>query len=108
MIKKNTTTNYIEDLSSEEDYDYNGICEEVSGTPISSFNFTEKNTPNEPFLNSDIDTSSFSNNDSLPDNRKLKTKAAEITPPINGEPLDTQRCYKIRNSTARMLIYNKF
>ena len=40
MPRKNTTTNYIEDLSAEEDYDHNGLCDDISGTPISSFNFT--------------------------------------------------------------------
>lgn len=102
MPRKNNTNNYIEDLTSEEDYEHDGICEDISGTPVSSFSFTEENNSNELLFQNNKSVSCPSNNNLL-DNRKLKTQATVITPDIDGEPLDTQRCYKIRNSTARML-----
>jgi len=107
MKEKNKVTNYGEDLSFEEDCDYNGICDDIPGTHVSSFNFAKEATLNEVLIKEAIATSSPSNNISsnniLSDNRKLKTEAPEITPPINGEPFDIQRSYKIRKSTARML-----
>ncbi len=102
MKGKNKTTNYIEDLSIDDDCDYNGICDNISGTTISSFNFVKETLPGEEVLLKAV-TSPCLNNDGLIDNRKFKTTATETTPPIEDEPLNVPRSYKIRNSTARML-----
>ena len=103
MKKDNKINNPIDESNFEDDLDeFNGICEDITGTPISSFNFSKETTPKECFSTATIAPSSHCN-DNFTDNRKFKTEAPEITPPIDGEPFDTQRCYKIRNSTARML-----
>ncbi|WP_346867799.1 MULTISPECIES: hypothetical protein [unclassified Clostridium] len=103
MKKENKINDPIDEFNSEEDLEeLNGICEDITGIPISSFNF-EKDTPSKVNLSTANVTSLPPSVDSFTDNRKVKTEAPGITPPIDGEFFDTQRCYKIRNSTARML-----
>ncbi len=107
MKGKNKAVNYIEELTVDDDCDNNGICDNisgtVSGTVISSFNFVKENPPSEVLLKAGAVTSLCLNNDGIIDNRKFKTMATETTPPIEDEPLNVPRSYKIRNSTARML-----
>lgn len=103
MKKENKINDPINEFNSEEDLEeLNGICESITGIPISSFNF-EKDTLSKENLSTANLTSLPPSVDSFADNRKVKTEAPGITPPIDGEFFDTQRCYKIRNSTARML-----
>lgn len=103
MKKENKINDPIDEFNSEEDLEeLNGICEDITGIPISSFNF-EKDTLSRENLSTANVTSLPPSVDSFTDNRKVKTEAPGITPPIDGEFFDTQRCYKIRNSTARML-----
>ncbi|WP_346877659.1 MULTISPECIES: hypothetical protein [unclassified Clostridium] len=103
MKKENIINDPIYEFNSEEDLEeLNGICEDITGIPISSFNF-EKDTPSKENLSTANLTSLPPYVDSFTYNRKVKTEASGITPPIDGEFFDTQRCYKIRNSTARML-----
>lgn len=103
MKKDNKNSNSIDESNFEEDLEeFNGICEDITGIPISSFNFEKDNLPKENLSTPNLDSLSLSV-DSFTDNRKVKTEAPGITPPIDGESFDTQRCYKIRNSTARML-----
>ncbi len=103
MKKENKINDPINEFNSEEDLEeLNGICESITGIPISSFNF-EKDILSKENLSTANLTSLPPSVDSFTDNRKVKTEAPGITPPIDGEFFDTQRCYKIRNSTARML-----
>ncbi len=103
MKKENKINDPIDEFNSEEDLEeLNGICESITGIPISSFNF-EKDILSKENLSTANLTSLPPSVDSFTDNRKVKTEAPGITPPIDGEFFDTQRCYKIRNSTARML-----
>lgn len=103
MKKENKINDPIDEFNSEEDLEeLNGICEVITGIPISSFNF-EKDILSKENLSTANLTSLPPSVDSFTDNRKVKTEAPGITPPIDGEFFDTQRCYKIRNSTARML-----
>lgn len=103
MKKENKINDLIDEFNSEENLEeFNGICEDITGIPISSFNF-EKDILSKENLSTANLTSLPPSVDSFTDNRKVKTEAPGITPPIDGEFFDTQRCYKIRNSTARML-----
>lgn len=103
MKKDNKNSNSLDESNFEEDLEeFNGICEDITGIPISSFNFEKDNLPKENLSTPNLAPLSLSV-DSFTDNRKVKTEAPGITPPIDGESFDTQRCYKIRNSTARML-----
>lgn len=103
MKKDNKNSNSIDESNFEEDLEeFNGICEDITGIPISSFNFEKDTLPKENLSTPNLALLSLSV-DSFTDNRKIKTEAPGITPPIDGEFFDTQRCYKIRNSTARML-----
>jgi hypothetical protein len=89
----------FEDTSEE----FNGICDDISGIPISSFTFTNETSSKKASPKLVINTPSFSNINKLNNNPKIKSKVFQQPLPADGEPLDIQRSYKIRNSTARML-----
>jgi len=97
MKKENKINDSIDEFNSEENLEeFNGICEAITGIPISSFNF-EKDTPSRENLSTANLTSLPPSVDSFTDNRKVKTEAPGITPPIDGEFFDTQRCYGCSN-----------
>ena len=96
MARKRTRkTEDIFDLAFDETVEEDGFNEVISGTPISTFSFSDE-TP----------TSSVSvsnSKDKLIDNRKGKQYANGITPPIDGERFDIIRTYIFRKSTIRKL-----
>lgn len=102
--KKSVEEFNIEDNSEE----FNGICDDISGTPISSFTFDNEISAKETLTEEKaaevaLTNSAFSNKDDTKANDKKKSTLFKPTPPVDGEALNVQRSYKIRRSTARML-----
>lgn len=102
--KKSAEEFSIEDNSEE----FNGICDDISGTPISSFTFDNEASAKEILTKENVaevalTSSTFSNKDNTKANDKSKSTLFKPTPPVDGEALNVQRSYKIRMSTARML-----
>ena len=102
--KKSAEEFSIEDNSEE----FNGICDDISGTPISSFTFDNETSAKETLTKEKagevaLTNSTFSNKDDTTANDKGKSTLFKPTPPVDGEALNVQRSYKIRRSTARML-----
>ena len=101
-----------ENLSYEEDYEQNGICEFVPlGTPVAEFRFDASILPSdEPMLKeqpTEIVSSSKIVNpapkfNSL-DNRTLRLQAFGKTPTIDGESFELSRTFMFRRSTVRIL-----
>lgn len=96
--KKSKNTDNILDLGFEEDIEFNGFDDCISGTPVSSFSFNNdfKSTNTTSTLPSDSKVN-------LIDNRIGKSKPNGITPPVNGEKFDLNRTYTFRKSTIRKL-----
>jgi hypothetical protein len=116
-----------DDLAYEEEVEMNGFIEEkIIGTPVATFNFCEEATTspsnnielnhnNKDTLDKKIDL--YSNNSIIPkvnsydandnntltDNRTLKSQPNGVTPPIDGESFAITRTFKFRVSTARLL-----
>ena len=100
MVKKTSKKNEnIIDLGFEDYVEENGFSDVISGTPVSSFSFT--NTSTEPVtFNSNPSLAAEIN---LVDNRVGNPCANGIIPPINNEYFDIKRTYTFRKSTVRKL-----
>ena len=100
MVKKTSKKNEnIIDLGFEDYVEENGFSDIISGTPVSSFSFT--NTSTEPVtFNSKPSLAAETN---LIDNRVGKPCANGIIPPVNNEYFDINRTYTFRKSTVRKL-----
>lgn len=116
-----------DDLAYEEEVEMNGFIEDtVIGTPVATFNFCEEvsDAPldnielaptNEASLNNKIDLNitntnvtkatsyKVNDNNTIIDNRTLKSQPNGVTPPIDGEAFVITRTFKFRISTARLL-----
>ncbi|SHH68739.1 hypothetical protein [Clostridium intestinale] len=88
MVKKTSKKNEnIIDLGFEDYVEENGFSDVISGTPVSSFSFT--NTSTEPVtFNSKPSLAAETN---LVDNRVGKPCANGIIPPVNNEYFDIKR-----------------
>ena len=100
MVKKTSKKNEnIIDLGFEDYVEENGFSDVISGTPVSSFSFT--NTSTEPVtFNSKPSLAAETN---LVDNRVGKPCANGIIHPVNNEYFDIKRTYTFRKSTVRKL-----
>ncbi|MBK1811543.1 hypothetical protein JHL18_13020 [Clostridium sp. YIM B02505] len=129
MAKKKSKSFTIDkdDLAYEEEVEMNGFIEDtVVGTPVATFNFCEEASSATP-ANRDLDSinkynntnkidSSITNtiltkansynvndNNTIIDNRTLKSQPNGVTPHIDGEAFVITRTFKFRVSTARLL-----
>lgn len=104
MKEYNRSKKYVEEFSIEDNSEeFNGICDGISGTPISSFTFDNETLTEEKAAEVALTNSTFFNKDDTKANDKKKSTLFKPTPPVDGEALNVQRSYKIRRSTARML-----
>ncbi|WP_160680299.1 hypothetical protein [Clostridium sp. C8-1-8] len=129
MAKKKSKSFTIDknDLAYEEEVEINGFIEHtVVGTPVATFNFCEEASSAPPanreldFINKDNNTSKIdlnitntnvtkansynvNDNNTIIDNRTLKSQPNGVTPPIDGEAFLITRTFKFRVSTARLL-----
>ncbi|QAA31341.1 hypothetical protein [Clostridium manihotivorum] len=116
-----------DDLAYEEDVEMNGFIEDtVVGTPVATFNFCEEasdapsdnrelvsitkdNLNNKIHLNvtntnvTKANSYNVNDNNTIIDNRTLKSQPNGVTPPIDGEAFVITRTFKFRVSTARIL-----
>lgn len=100
MARKTSKKNEnIIDLGFEDCVEENGFSDVISGTPVSSFSFT--NTSTEPVTSNS--KPSLAAETKLIDNRVGKPYANGIIPPINNEHFDVKRTYILRKSTVRKL-----
>jgi hypothetical protein len=91
----------VESLDKDEEDDNGFIDGDVSiGKVLSSFNFAE--APAAPAKGFKFYTATKADN-TLTDNRKIKTEANIATPRVEGETYSVGRYYKLRYSTAKML-----
>jgi hypothetical protein len=129
MAKKKSKSFTIdkEDLAYEEEVEMNGFIEDtVIGTPVATFNFCEEASSFPP-ANRELDSINIDNNtnkidlnitntnvikansynvkdnNTIIDNRTLKSQPNGVTPPIDGEDFVITRTFKFRVSTARLL-----
>ncbi|GKU30417.1 hypothetical protein [Clostridium folliculivorans] len=112
MVKKKRKADDIHELCYDEEVmEENGIVdgEPIGGDVVRAFSFV---TPKaEALLKNDTSASNtnvikegnIKVSPEVADNRKLKTIINDKTPAVDDEPLDLQRNYKLRESTARML-----
>lgn len=114
MTRRNRKSDDIQELCFEDHMEENGIVdgEPTGGDIVKAFSFVSQDEPVVTEHNTVLTQESASNifNDEkiynsapLLDNRKLKKEVNGRTPPIDGEPFDINRSYKLRKSTARML-----
>ena len=111
--KSNNNLLSKDDRCYEEEVEENGICElPVTGTPVAQFTFSDNLIPkDEPMLKFPMPSPSLnlqseptSKNIIAPkDDRTTKPYPYGITPPVDGEYLDTRRSFSFRKSTIRML-----
>ncbi|GFP76420.1 hypothetical protein [Clostridium fungisolvens] len=111
MVRRKRKADAIVELCSDEIVEETGIVdgEPTGGDLVRAFSFVTTDT--DTLLKNDINTSDMNEvkeddikvSPEIADNRKLKTIRNDKTPAVDDEPLDLQRNYKIRKSTARML-----
>jgi hypothetical protein len=116
-----------DDLAYEEEVEMNGFIEHtVVGTPVATFNFCEDASDAPPAnraldsINKDNNTNKIdlnitntnvtkansynvNDNNTIIDNRTIKTQPNGVPPPIGGEAFVITRTFKFRVSTARLL-----
>ena len=116
MKRKSKSNNNLlskDDRCYEEEVEENGICElPVTGTPVAQFTFSDDLIPkDEPMLkipmpspNLNLQSEPTTKNIIVPkDDRTAQSYPYGITPPVDGEYLDTRRSFSFRKSTIRML-----
>ena len=114
MARRKRKADDIHELCFEEYMEENGIVdgEPIGGNIVKSFSFISKDATVPPEHNRVITQETASNiskdekiynSGPILDNRKLKKEVNGRTPPVDGEPFDINRSYKLRRSTARML-----
>ncbi|GFZ30139.1 hypothetical protein CSC2_06650 [Clostridium zeae] len=111
MVKKKRKADDITELCFDEVVEENGIVdgEPTEGDVVRAFSFVTVDS--DALLSNDTNTTAtnvikeddIKVSPEIVDNRKLKTIMNDKTPAVDDEPLDLQRNYKIRKSTARML-----
>jgi len=92
----------INELSFEDDFDESSFTDEVVGTPLSTFSFSNDSSPSS-IAEVQLQAPSPVDIDPLIDCRRGKPTANGITPPIDGENFDIRRSFKFRKSTVRKL-----
>ena len=124
MRRKSKSNNNLiskDDFCYEEEVEENGICETpVTGNMVAQFSFSDNNlSSNEPMSKQPepevkkVQMFPWSPNPTLEstpskamefkDNKTITPYPYGITPPVDGEYLDTRRSFSLRKSTIRML-----
>ena len=104
-IKSENTSIDKDDLGYEEEYEENGLCDFVPGTPVAEFCFDANTVPSSgPMLKElPVKIVSAAPKHDLLDNRTLRPQAFGKTPSINGESFELTRTFVFRRSTVRIL-----